>query len=339
MFGLSQIIVSFVCSVLLLEGCRPGSTSEVSCFRPYSMTSIWNISLDWDIARIHSQSDSMVAAFFADSTWIGTDTSQFAPNIYFADTTTPLVPVKLRQYSFRDASNDIHVDMGEPGGVVYMPIPANARPAPGTDGQLVVINLDNGDEWGLAEAEVTSAGIWYADGAYRYHIRNSGIPPKGFAQRGAGIGELAGIVRECEIARGYIGHAVTLAYDYPCSPETCRANGWPDVIPPFTKTDGKGHSKNDIPEGARLAIRPEITRGQIVEACAGVRGCILWSLNMQKYGGFIVDGSGHPKTYAEGDATAKWDSDVWSKNMLQNLPSEWFVVIDWNFPSTRKVFK
>src|SRR5512139_875819 len=127
-----------------------------------------------------------------------------------------------------------------------MPLPANARPAPGTDGQLVVINVDSGEEWGLIQGEIGKNGSWYAGGAYRYHIRNSGVPPTGFAQRGAGIGQLAGIVRECEVKRGYIGHAVTLAYDYPCSPEVCAANGWPAVIPPFTKTDGKGGSKYDI---------------------------------------------------------------------------------------------
>lgn len=279
----------------------------------------------------------MMAAFFEGDSWVGSDTSQYSPNIYFVNSQTPLVPVKLREYSFRDAITDMRVDMGEPGGIVYIPLADNARPAPGSDGQLAVINLDSGEEWGLTEGEVTSGGIWYAGGAYRYHIRNSGIPPEGFAQRGAGIGQLAGIVRECEIERGYIGHAVTLAYDFPCSPETCAANGWPEVIPPFTKTDGRGESKYDLPEGARLAIRPEITRKQIADACSGVIGCVLWTLNMQQYGGFIVDRSDHPKTYAEGDATALWDSSIWSKDMLKDIPPEWYVVIDWNLPSTKRV--
>jgi hypothetical protein len=57
-------------------------------------------------------------------------------------------------------------------------------------------------------------------------------------------------------------------------------------------------------------------------------------LNMQEYGGFIVDNSDHPKTYAEGDATANWDPSVWNKSMLKNIPPDWYVVIDWNTPST-----
>jgi hypothetical protein len=55
---------------------------------------------------------------------------------------------------------------------------------------------------------------------------------------------------------------------------------------------------------------------------------------MQEYGGFIVDNSDHPKTYAEGDATANWDPSVWTRTMLKNIPADWYVVIDWNTPST-----
>lgn len=309
--------------------------AESGCDRPYSETSIWNLPVDWQVARIHPQSDLMMMAFFAGHGWIGSDTSQYAPNIYWVSNATPLVPVKMREYRFRDAIDDRQIRYGEPGGIVWMPLPPDARPAPGTDAQLAVVNVDTGEEWGIIYGAVDSLGNWSAGGTYRYHIENSGVPPEGFAQRGAGIGQLAGVVRPCEVERGYVDHAVTLAYDYPCAPEVCEANGWPAVIPPFTKTDGKGSSRYDIPEGARIVIRPGITRLEIEQACNHVRGCIVWALAMQEYGGFLVDNSGHPKTYAEGDATAHWDPEVWFSDMLRGLPREWFAVVDWNFPSTR----
>jgi hypothetical protein len=216
-----------------------------------------------------------------------------------------------------------------------MPLPAEALPAVGTDGQLVVINVDTGEEWGLNKGYVDGLGNWFAGGVYRYSVENSGIPPEGFGQRGAGIGQLAGIIRRCEVERGRIDHAVTLAYDFPCRAEVCERNGWPAAVPPFRKTDGRGQSQYDIPEGARLAIRPEISHEEIIEACDEVKGCVVWALNMQEYGGFIVDNSGHPKTYAEGNPTANWDRSVWNKHMLRDIPTDWYVVIDWNFPSTR----
>ncbi|HEX2997351.1 MAG TPA: hypothetical protein VHP14_21190, partial [Anaerolineales bacterium] len=310
-------------------------TKDVFCERPYHDSSIWNVPIDWSIARVHPMSDVMMHAFFKDSDWIGTDTSQYAPNVYLVSNDTPLVPVKLREYRFRDAFNDLEIGYGEPAGIVQVPLPPGAQPAVGTDGQLVVVNVDSGEEWGLNEGAVDSQGNWSAGGVYRYSIKNSGIPPEGFGQRGAGIGQLAGIVRRCEVERGHIDHAVTLAYDYPCASEVCQQNGWPVAVPPFHKTDGDGTSRFDIPEGARIAIRPEISQEKIDSACAGVKGCVVWVHTMQKYGGFIVDKSGHPKTYAEGDATANWDPSVWTGDMLRNIPMDWYVVIDWNGPSTK----
>jgi hypothetical protein len=311
------------------------TTEATSCQRPYPDSSIWNVPLDWSIAKIHPMSDQMMSAFFKSRAWIGADTSQYTPNLYWVSNGTPLVPVKLMKNRFRDAMNDQTLLYGEPAGVVWMPLPLDARPAEGTDGQLVVINTDTGEEWGLNKGKVDVQGNWSAGGIYRYHIQNSGIPPDGFGQRGAGIGQLAGIVRRCEIDRGYIGHAVTLAYDYPCEPESCQLNNWPAAVPPFRKTDGRGNAPYDIPEGARLAIRPEISREEIEEACGGVKGCVVWTLNMKEYGGFVVDNSDHPKTYAEGDATASWDPTVWTRTMLKNIPSDWYVVIDWNTPQLR----
>jgi hypothetical protein len=310
-------------------------SGALTCERPYKHTSIWNIPIDWSLARIHPMSDLMMDAFFESEDWIGTDTSQFTPNMYWVTKSTPAVPVQLKENRFRDAMNDRALQYGEPASLVWMPLPQQARPAVGSDGQLVVINVDTGEEWGLNEGYIGMDGKWYASGAYRYHIENSGIPPDGFGQRGAGIGQLAGIVRRCEVERGRIDHAVTLAYDYPCKPEVCEQNGWPAVIPPFRKTDGRGKSPFDIPEGARLAIRTDISQAEIEEACSGIKGCVLWVLNMQEYGGFVVDNSDHPKTYAEGNATANWDPFLWTKDMLRGIPAEWYVVIDWNYPSTR----
>lgn len=313
---------------------QAGEIGSDDCFQIYSDTSIWNLPLDWSIAQIHPASSAMIDTFFHDSTRVGANVDMYTANLYLVDNDTPLVPVTLREYRFKDAINDITIDYGEPGGTEWMPIPASAQPAVGTDGQLAVINMDTGEEWGLIYGEPLADGSWLAGGAYRYHIENSGIPPTGFGQRGAGIGQVAGLVRPCEIERGFIGHAVTIGYDFPCAPGACESNSWPAVIPPFTKTDGSGWSEFDIPEGARLVIRPEIELGEIETACAGVRGCILWILNMQSYGGFIVDQCGHPKTYAEGNPTANWDPDVWFAEMLENIPIDWYAVVDWEYPAT-----
>ncbi len=313
---------------------QPTETFSVDndCRRPYAETSIWNVPIDWSMAKIHPDSKKMMHAFWSESQWMGSDPSQYAPNIYFVDETTPLVSVKLYKNRFRDVIDDMKIQYGEPASTVLMPLPPGALPAPGTDGQLVVINSDTGEEWGIIRGEKDLLGNWLAGGVYRYDILNSGIPPAGFGHRGAGIGSFSGIIRPCEVERGAIEHAVTIAYYSPCVPDVCKENGWPGFIPPFTKTDGRGLSRYDIPEGARIIIHPEIPIKEINKACAGVKGCVVWVIAMQKFGGFVVDNSNHPKTYPEGNATAHWDPKVWSEDMLRNIPTEWYEVIDWNYP-------
>lgn len=317
-----------------LDSTNSEESRENWCGPLYSDSSIWNLPIDWSIAQIHSDSDRMMNAFFGSSDWIGTNVDSYAPNIYLVTNETPQRPVKLREYRFRDAYNDKYIIYGQPAEIVWMPIPADAHPADGTDAQLAIINIDSGEEWGLNGGEIDVSGEWYADGAYRYHIENSGIPPEGFGQRGVGIGQIAGIVRPCEIERGKIEHAVTIAYDYPCAPRICQLNGWPEVIPPFTKTDGRGKSFSDIPEGARMVVRPEITLKDIQEACHDMKGCIAWITNMQVFGGFIVDRSGHPKTYGEGMLSANWNYEYWTNNMLKDIPQDWYSILDWDTVAT-----
>lgn len=318
------------------ETYTPVPGNSIGCTRPYASTSLWNTPINWDVAKMHTESNLMMAAFFEGNDWIGSDTAQYAPPVYYVTNDTPLVLVQMVENSFRDAIDDVEIKYGEPGGVVRVPIPPEAQPAPGTDAQLAIINLDTGEEWGIIYGKKDAEGNWYAGGVYRYHIKNSGIPPAGFYHRGGGIGQLAGLVRPCEVEQGVIDHAVTLAYDFPCGPDICALNGWPYMIPPFTLSDGKGESPYDIPEGARIVIRPDITVADIRIACQNVSGCIAWVQAMQKYGGFIVDNGGHPKTYAEGDATAHWNPKIWSKDMLQFIPKNWYAVLDWNTPFASK---
>src|ERR1044072_1660827 len=138
------------------------TADEALCKRPYQDSSIWNIPIDWSIAKIHPMNDLMMSAFFKDSHCIGTDTSQYTPNVYLVSHNPPLVQVKLKENRFRDAIKDTAIRYGEPAGIVRMPLPPDARPAVGTDGQLVVINLDTDEEWGLNNGNRDNQGNWFA---------------------------------------------------------------------------------------------------------------------------------------------------------------------------------
>src|SRR5215211_355363 len=86
---------------------------DPACKRPYPDSSIWNVPLDWSVAKIHPASDLMMDAFFKSDDWIGADTSKFTPNMYWVTNSTPLVPVQLLENRFRDALDDQQLQYGE----------------------------------------------------------------------------------------------------------------------------------------------------------------------------------------------------------------------------------
>src|SRR6185436_12175067 len=113
------------------------STSDIhdaSCLRPYTDSSIWNVPIDWSKARIHPHSEAMMAVFFQGEKWIGSNTDSYAPNLYFVSNATRLVPVTFR-YRFQNVIDDMRIDYGIPDEITQIPLPPEAQPAPGTDGQ------------------------------------------------------------------------------------------------------------------------------------------------------------------------------------------------------------
>src|SRR5688572_4138014 len=50
------------------------TVEETSCRRPYADTSIWNVPIDWSIAKLHPMNDLLMSAFFKSHNWIGSDT-------------------------------------------------------------------------------------------------------------------------------------------------------------------------------------------------------------------------------------------------------------------------
>jgi hypothetical protein len=185
-----------------------------------------------------------------------------------------------------------------------MPIPEGAAPAAGSDGQLIIVNRDTGDEWGVWRLRRESGGAWTATNATHYNIRWDAVPPRDrggrpFFARGAGIPYLAGLVRPCEIRRGRIEHALAFAYDYPT----------PDYVHPASKSDGKSTDPRDLPEGSRLQLDPSLSERRIRSwGCAGP--CLTIARALQDYGMYVVDNGGRPKVMLEYEGTARWSGLV-----------------------------
>ena len=141
-------------------------------------------------------------------------------------------------------------------------------------------------------------------GTYPYFGRFNG----GGGGRGAGTPYFAGLVRPWELAQGHIDHALAFGYSSPA----------PTYVYPATKSDGRGVSGTDVPEGTRLQLDPAITDAQL----------IAWGLTpaartiahaLQGYGMYVIDNSGSSKIYLEDRMTAHWDASI-TRSLISGIP-------------------
>jgi Big-like domain-containing protein/calcineurin-like phosphoesterase family protein len=259
------------------------------CAPPYSASSPWNTPIG-SAPAIHPNSDFYVSSMTPTLT---SDPTQYTYPVYYADASSVSYPVKLSGRFSNVTTETSLQNLTAP--TVSVPIPPDAVPAVGSDGQVVVVKRDTGDEWGFWQLHKDTSGNWLATNGYHYNVNFSGVPPTGFGSRGGGIPYLAGLVRPCEIAQGHIDHALAFAYDYPTS----------SFIFPATKSDGKGTLSNDMPEGARLQLDPSLTAAQL--GAFGITGPALTIARaLQTYGMYITDNSGREKLIVEYEGTAHW---------------------------------
>ena len=287
------------------------AATPAGCQRPYSVASIWNTPIAAN-TTYSSQSDYNITALRGT---FGSDPNQYTMPVYEVDNSTPLVKVNLSG-SFSDVT-DNGAKLTKTKGLMQIPIPATAQAATGGDSQIIIWNRETGDEWGFWKAAPSADGSWTVTNGYHYNTHWSGVPPKSFGSRGAGVPYLTGLIRRCEIEQGRIEHAIAFAYDVPTS----------QFVYPATKSDGTGAGP-DMPEGAQLQLDPTLTDQQI-EAWGCKAACLVIAHALQDYGMIIIDKAGHPKIYAEYEGTAHWNGVIVAKT-VSTIPYSAFKVLPYH---------
>lgn len=281
--------------------------------RPYDPSSPWNTPVPPD-AVVHPDSDAFVARLGRSGEPLTSDPTQFSVPVYEAAPGTPLVDVEIRTPAFSWVDGDETIRDPRPREV-RIPIPAGATPSAGTDGELVVIDLASGAEWGLYQAGRRPDGTWTAQNGYRYDIRWSAAPPEEFFSRGAGVPYSAGLVRPEEVLAGRVEHALAFAAPDP----------GPGHVPPATKSDGRGVAGLDLPEGARLRLDPALTDAELRAFGLGDRAVTV-ARAMQTHGMYLIDISGRPKVVLEAEESADWIG-ILDEHSLSGIPFDRFDVV------------
>jgi hypothetical protein len=171
-----------------------------------------------------------------------------------------------------------------------VPIPADARPAAGSDGHLVVHQPSTDTLWEFWRFQRGPDG-WHArwGGKMRHVSRNPGAFPAPLGATATGLPLIAGLIRPEELRRGHIDHA--LAFSLP----EARAGVF---ARPATRTDGQTDSPGAIPLGTRFRIDPDLDLGRLSLTPVGR----MIAEAAQRYGIVVRDKGGSISFYGEDPA-------------------------------------
>ncbi len=232
----------------------PWAEAEPEPFRFYSPQSCWNAPVDPG-APLDPDSPEIVAAFarLVDSeleakAGPSINTTSYSVPIYTVPADQPTVRVTLDTPSapaLQEAWNAV-------------PLPADAHPAAGSDGTLVVWQPSTDKLWDFWRA-VRRPGGWHASwgGATQNVSTASGIQgpeswpgaKSSWGTSATSMGVVGGLITLEDLERGVINHALEMAIP------NARAGVF---AAPAQRSDGRTADPLALPEGAHLRLDPEL---------------------------------------------------------------------------------
>lgn len=259
--------------------------------RPFTDQSAWNAPIPDDAGR-DPRSEAMMELLIADD-HATANLDEYGVPVYEAEDTTPRHEVTCtEQWGPCDL---------EDGPV---PIPDGARPSPGTDGAMVVIDPATDRSYEFWRARRTPDGGWTASWGGVVDLTGDGHTP-GAGQTGAGVSRLAGVVRTSEIEVGAIPHALVFSTDNACLG---------DFRYPATKTDGWSERDDCLPQGARIQLDPAVDVAEIPEMDEAERAV---ARALQTHGAYAVDNGGARMAFIFETPTSAEEGDRYPAAGLQ----------------------
>ena len=304
----------------------PPPPSHSDCVPPYQATSAFNVPIAKPAAYAPNSS-ALVATMNPDGgAKLTSDPTQYTMPVFYVTSQTPLVTVTYSGWYSEVSNGGSTLNTYRFSGdltkqKVDVPVPPSAVPGDGNDQNIIILNLDNGDEWNLNTFEQDSKGVT-ATNVGRYNTAWSGVPPaqsvnngNPYWNNGAGVPLLGGLVRPCELQQGRIEHALSFAYPDPT----------PQFIFPATKSDGTTPVGFGMPEGTRLQLDPSISDATI-RGWGCTDSCFTIAQALQEFGMYLLNGSGRPKLMVEDESTARWGGLV-SSTTPSPIPLDRFKVV------------
>lgn len=304
--------------------------------RPYSADSYWNTPIN-NNPEYDPYSSEMVATIgLHRNGTIGSEPNQYTFPVYYTDEKTPRWDIPCTSYKCTVVTLEETYTVPVLSNV---PIPSLATPSDGTDGQMIIIDMNTFTEYDLWQAKHTSEG-WSVSNGSVYNILWDGTPYR-YGSRGAGVPYMAGLVRPWEIIQGRIDHGLAFGYPEPAA-DRC--------VYPASRTDGDSILPYAIPQGAHLQLDPTLTEADFNNMGLNSTGKII-AKALQVYGMTLVDTSGQAKIYVEDLKNNPYSEISWSDPALNltsttigNIPFSYFRVLKlpeayWNSQLTAVTYR
>jgi hypothetical protein len=268
------------------SGSSTGASGPSSWFSP---TSVWNRQLGSQVPLASNSTgyvSELVRQVNSAGPWINTD--EYSTPVYTVGAEQPTVKVKLV------AVNGGWAEPGMEAAFAEVPLPANARPAAGTDEHLVVWQPSTNKMWEFWCLHKEGSS-WVA--AFGGAMQNVGSDP-GYYEANAWAGAktywgatatslplVGGLMTIKELQAGQINHALALAIPEPSS----------KYVWPAQRSDGGAGPPNAIPEGTifRLPASLDLSSLHLSPTVLAI------ATAAQKYGMVVRDRSGCVSLYGE----------------------------------------
>jgi len=245
--------------------------------------------------------------------------NSYGTSVYTVDASQKLIDVKWD--NCQKKSYTPKGLLGEGGQFTAVPIPDDAVPAAGTDGQLTIYSPATDKLWEFWKAKRVN-GQWQAcwGGRIDSVSTSPGYFDNMFGTSASGLSVLGGTVGIKDVQSGSIDHALSL--------QLVNVQNWKTFSYPAQRSDGQSTAANAIPEGMRFRLDPSVN----VDALKLTPIAKMVAKAAQKYGFIITDKGGAVAITAESPSAVKADTGVnpWVTLMGNKKSYEIFTGFPWD---------
>lgn len=219
--------------------------------KPFNQNSFWYKPIDAG-APVNEDNAAYVKTLQEDLAANGqatVNTAGYAPPVYVVDSATPRRKVS-HNLCTGPVSDPVWVGNQWSQQFDEVPVPDQAQPAVGSDGEIVIWSPSTDEVWEMWQFRRDGGSLsacW--GGKIEDASKSDGVFPRPFGVTASGLSLLGGTVRIDELRSGRIDHAIAIGVNRP----RAGVYSWP-----ANRTDGTWSSDAAIPEGTRFRIDPSL---------------------------------------------------------------------------------